>query len=110
MNLRISQGQATRSTFTFSRVTHFISPSCASVLFLQPAERLLHALQMRMLTAAHSFVFGALQGPLISLPRLQDGTLLGDRNSYRLDNVHRPSEPTARIAPRLTDMQLVMHG
>src|SRR5262245_14240037 len=82
MNLRISQGQATRSTFTFSRVTHFIT-----ILLCPTTRRLLYPLQMRMLTASHSFVFSALQGPLIALPRVENCKVLAGRNGNRLDYV-----------------------
>ena len=71
--LRISLVLATRSTFTFSRVIHFNVPPppvlSAGARSSEPAKRLLNSLQMRMLAAAHLFVFRALQGPLIGLPR-----------------------------------------
>src|SRR3984893_5743292 len=56
MNLRISQGQATRSTFTFSRVTHFILHLLLHYVSPIPAaESLVHPLRTRVLTAAHPF-------------------------------------------------------
>src|SRR5436190_22347143 len=113
MNLRISQGQATRSTFTFSRVTHFMVLLLllrARAQCLEPAERLLNPLQMGMLAAAHPFVFFALQGPLISLPCFVNGELFTIRNACRLDHIHGPFESASWVERCLTGMHLIIHG
>jgi hypothetical protein len=52
----------------------------------------LHLLQMRMLTSSHALVFGSLKRSLVSLPRFQDGQLVGDADVVGFDNVHRTLE------------------
>src|SRR5262245_55316557 len=73
-------GQATRSTVTHSRV-----------LF---SESLLHPLRVRMLAAAHPFVFGALQGPLVCLPRFENGEFLLCRNVCCIHAFHGSPKST----------------
>src|SRR5262245_17303440 len=81
--------------------------SLTATLFLQSAERFLYAVEMRMLAAAHSLVFGALQRPFISLPISKNGKLLAYRNVGRLDYVHRPPEASRWIETCITEMHLI---
>src|SRR5262245_55369611 len=52
-------------------------------------KRSLHFLQVRVLTSSHALVFGSLKRTLVSLPRFQDGQLLGDVDVVGFDNIHR---------------------
>src|SRR5215813_5188041 len=76
---------------------------------LELAERLKYPLQMRMLAAAHPFIFRALQCPLVSLPRLANRELRFDRDARSLDHINWPLEPTRPIHVCLTEMQLIAH-
>src|SRR5215470_3963531 len=76
---------------------------------LELAERLQYPLQMRMLAAAHPFIFRALQCPLVSLPRLENGELRFDRDAGSLDHIYWPLEPAHRIQVCPTQMQLIAH-
>src|SRR5215470_12668344 len=76
---------------------------------LELAERLQYPLQMRMLAAAHPFIFRALQCPLVSLPRLKNRELRFDRDARSFDHIHWPPEPARRGHICLPEMKLITH-
>src|SRR5713101_10094759 len=64
---------------------------------------------MRMLATAHPFIFRALQCPLVSLPRIENGELRFDRDARSHDHIHWPLEPARRFQVCPTEMQLIIH-
>src|SRR5215813_11277221 len=114
MNLRISHGQATRSTFTFSRVTHFM---LSLLLHYAPAPislSWLRASRTRCKCACSPPPIPSSSArckcPLVSLPRLKNGELRFDRDARSLDHIHWPLEPARRIQICATEMQLIIHS
>jgi hypothetical protein len=66
-------------------------------------------MKVRVLAAAHTFAFGALQSSLIGLPGLQDRELIGCPDVSYCDDIHRTPEPARGIEYRLADVLLLIH-
>jgi hypothetical protein len=102
MNFRISQGQATRSTFACDplrfRLVHTGRPQ-----FLKPTERLLNPLADARARRRPSFVFRAAR-PVISLPCFEEepptGMLVTSTTSMGF-------ESASRVQRCLTEMHLI---